>query len=56
MFVNERAVGVIRLTTIPFFSGSNVRKDIDVVEASNQQIDLKFIDWKKDKVELKHAG
>jgi len=45
VFVNEKAVGKIRLMTLPFLSGKNVKKDVDVIEASNQ-IDLKFIDWK----------
>lgn len=51
VYVNEKFVGKIQLTTLPFSSGKNVRKDVDVIEAS-KQIDLKFVDWKKDAVRL----
>lgn len=53
--VNEKPVGKIQLTTLPFSSGKNVRKDIDIIEAS-KQIDLKFVDWKKDTVRLKELN
>lgn len=52
VYVNEKSVGKIQLTTLPLSSGKNVRKDVDVIEAS-KQIDLKFVDWKKDAVRLK---
>lgn len=52
VYVNEKYIGKIQLTTLPFYSRKNVRKDIDVIEASGQ-INLKFIDWKKDAVTLK---
>lgn len=51
VYVNEKYVGKIQLTMLPFSSGKNVRKNVDVIEAS-KQIDLKFIDWKKDSVRL----
>lgn len=50
--VNEKLVENIQLATLPFSSGKDVRKDLDVIEAS-KQIDLKFVDWKKDAVSLK---
>lgn len=52
VYVNEKSVGKIQLSTLPFSSGKNVRKDLDVIE-SPKQFDLKFIDWKKDTVILK---
>jgi hypothetical protein len=52
IFVNDVVVGKIQLTTLPFLSGKNVKKDIDVIEASTQ-VDLKFVKWDQDKVILK---
>lgn len=52
VYVNNKVVGKIRLTTFLFSSGVNVRKDIDVIEAS-KKIDLKFVKWGQDKVVLK---
>ena len=50
--VNEKPIGKIQLTTLPFSTGKNVVNDVDVIEALTQ-IDLKFVDWKKDTVRLK---
>lgn len=52
VYVNDRMVGNVQLTTIPFSVGKNVKKDVDVIEAS-PQIDLKFINWEKDVVLLR---
>ena len=54
IYVNDAVVGKIKLTTLPFSSGKNIRKDFDVIEAS-KQIDLKFVKWGQDKVILKNC-
>ncbi len=52
IFVNQKPVSKIKLTVLPISVGANVRRDIDDIEAS-EQIDLKFINWKKDSVILR---
>ena len=53
IYVNDVGVGKIQLTTLSFSSGKNVRKNVDVIEAS-KQVDLKFVKWGYDKVILKN--
>lgn len=44
IFVNQKLIDKIKLTTLPVGIGVNARKDIDSIETS-EQLDLKCINW-----------